>query len=224
MTNTSEEPIRLDASARKKRCSLPISKKTLLEGPSPIPSSFLFALAERRSAERFSPIPMNDLATWLYYSASIQSVHSDDPNRQRRFVGSFGALHPAHILLGNPDGQWHVYLPEEHALGELRVEAEIASQLRGRAIQHFSSSEATLVALICDLDLVDHYYTNASGLISRDAGVLLGHAALVAAALGTAFRILGSSGTPFLEHLVCNLPFKGMATGLAWIGAKVEIT
>lgn len=40
-----------------------------------------------------------------------------------------------------------------------------------------------------DEDLVANYYENADGLILRDAGALLGHAALVT--LGLAFRILG---------------------------------
>ena len=52
----------------------------------------------------------------------------------------------------------------------------------------------------------------------RDGGVLFGHAALVAAALGLGFRILGSTGTPLLERLVRGLPFRPVATGLAWVG------
>jgi hypothetical protein len=224
MTSTDEGPIRLDGSVWKKRCPLPLVHKIPLAKPSPIPTSFLLALAHRRSAEKFSPIPLNDLATWLYYCASIQSVHVGDPNRQRRFVGSFGALHPAHILLGSPDGRWCAYVPEDHALGDVLVDADAASQLRTESMQLFSSTEATLIALISDGDLVANYYENASGLILRDAGVLLGHAALVAAALGLAFRILGSSGTPSLEHVVRNLPFRPVASGLAWIGGIGQLT
>ena len=224
MTITDEEAIRLDGSARTKRLPLPVIHKTPLPRPSSIPTSFLLALAERRSAEHFVPIPLGDLATWLYYCASVQSVHSDDPNRQRRFVASIGALHPAHIILGSPNGKWSAYLSEEHALGDLIVDAEAASQVRGKAMQLFGSSEATLVALISDRDLVGNYYANASALMLRDASILLGHAALVAAALGLAFRILGSSGTPSLENVVSNLPFQPMATGLAWIGKREEFT
>ncbi len=94
MTNTEAEPIRLDESARTKRRPLPVTRKIPLPKPSPIRTSFLLALAERRSAEQFVPIPLNDLATWLYYCASVQSVHSTDPNRQRRFVASFGVTCP----------------------------------------------------------------------------------------------------------------------------------
>jgi hypothetical protein len=91
-------------------------------------------------------------------------------------------------------------------------------------MQLFGSCEATLVALISDRDLVGSYYANASALILRDASVLLGHAALVAAALGLAFRILGSTGTSSLENVVSNLPFRPMASGLALIGKAEEFT
>lgn len=220
MTSTDDEPIRLEGSSRKKRRMPPFVKKLPLAKPSPISGSFVLALAHRRSADHFAPVAFDDLGTWLYYCASIQSVHVADPNRQRRFVGSFGALHPAYILLGSPDGRWCAYIPEEHALGELLVDADAVAQLRTRSMRLFSCPEATLVALISDADLVANYYANASGLILRDAGVLLGHAALVAAALGLAFRILGSRGAPSLERVVCDLPFRPIASGLAWIGGR----
>jgi hypothetical protein len=224
MTNTEPEPIRLDQSSPAKRRPLPITRKIPLPNPSPIPTSFRLALAERRSTEQFVRIPLNDLATWLYYCASVQSVHSDDPNRQQRFVASFGGLHPAHVVLGDPNGKWSTYLSEEHALGELVVDPDAASQVWNKAMQLFSAPEATLVTLISDRDLVANYYENASGLMLRDAGVLLGHSALVAAGLGLGFRILGSSGSSSLESIVYNLPFRPMATGLAWVGGKEQLT
>jgi len=164
-----------------------------------------------------------DLATWLYYTGSVQSVHAVDSNRQRRFVGSFGALHPAHILLGTPHSEWYAYLSEEHALGRLNVNADAAGELRRRAMQLFNAPEAILVALLSDEDLVANYYGNGSTLVLRDAGVLLGHAALVAAAIGIAFRILGFTGSTPLEQLVCDLPFRSKASGLAFVGSLADL-
>ena len=224
MANTEEEPTRLAKPGRTKRRPLPVVRKIALPEPFPLATSFILALAERRSAERFAPINLSDLATWLYYCSSVQSVHSDDRNRQQRFVGSFGALHPAHILLGNPDGKWFTYVSDEHVLGELIVDAEVAFELRDKAEQLFAAPEATLVSLISDTELAANYYEKASGLILRDAGVLLGHAALVAAALGIGFRILGSTGGTLLEKIVCDLPFRAMASGLAWIGGRKYVT
>src|SRR5271155_1639346 len=53
MANIEAEPIRLDQPARAKRCSLPVTCKFPLPKPYPIQTSFLLALAGRRSAEQF---------------------------------------------------------------------------------------------------------------------------------------------------------------------------
>jgi hypothetical protein len=219
MTNIDDEPTRLDLSVPQMRRLPLVGDKIPLPKPSPISSSFILALVQRRSAERFASISLTDLATWLYYVASVQSVHAVDSNRQKRFVGTFGALHPAHIMLGTPNSQWYIYLSGEHSLGRLCVNADAASELRKKAMQLFSAPDATLLALISDEDLVANYYKNASALILRDAGVLLGHAALVGAAVGVAFRILGITGSSVSERLVCGLPFKPRASGLALVGA-----
>ena len=92
-------------------------------------------------------------------------------------------------------------------------------QIRNRALQLFRAPEATLVALLSDFDLAANYYENVSSLVLRDAGVLFGHGALVAAAMGISFRILGSMrGT----EIVGGLPFRSVASGLAWIGGKED--
>jgi hypothetical protein len=220
MTNIEEEPSRLAEPRPTKRHCFPVIGKIALPEPGPIAASFILTLARRRSAEEFAAIQLPDLATWLYYCSSIQSVHSEDPNRQRRFVPSFGALHPAHVLLGEPSGKWFTYVSDEHALGEITVHTETALQVRNRALRLFKAPEATLVALVSDLDLTAGYYENVSGLILRDAGVLFGHGALVAAALGISFRILGSAGSSLI---VRELPFRGVASGLAWIGGRHEV-
>jgi hypothetical protein len=94
----------------------------------------------------------------------------------------------------------------------------MAADLSARARDCFRTEEGTLIVLLADADLVDHYYLNARSLMLREAGVLLGHGSLVAAALGLGFRILGASGTPLVERLVPDLLFRPAATGLAWIG------
>ena len=77
-----------------------------------------------------------------------------------------------------------------------------------------------VVCLLSDCDLADAYYENYGPLLLRDAGVLLGHAALVASAHNLAFRILGRTGTSTAETLIPNLQFRPMATGLALVGLK----
>jgi len=218
MESTEKEPIRLENPGPYQRAELPFVREVALPPPLQLRSSFFAALAERRSTGVFAPIAIQELATWLHYSASIQAVNSEDRNRQHRFVPSFGALHPTHIVLAGPDDIWSAYVPARHALGQLRVDAAMATRLRAIARDCFCTDEATLIVLLTDADLVDHYYLNAQSLILRDAGVLLGHGSLVAAASGLGFRILGACGTPFVERLVLDVAFRPAATGLAWIG------
>ena len=213
-----DEPIRVEAPGPYIRRQLPLYQETILPSPFQLRESVIAALANRRSAKIFTSISTGELATWLHYTTSVQAVNSEDPNRQRRYVASFGALHPAHIIVGGPNGSWKAYVPERHAIGELHVNSVTAAALRATAQQCFPTDDATLVALVGDFDLAAHYYLNPLSLMLRDAGVLFGHAALVASALGLGFRILGSTGSPLVESLVMDLPFRPVATGLAWIG------
>gem|GEM_PF-1618476 len=218
MEITEEEPIRLENPGPYQRSELPLIREMPLPRPQELRGSLFTALAKRRSAHAFTPIDIQELSTWLHYTASIQAINSEDRNRQQRFVASFGALHPTHIVLGGPDDNWTAYIPAKRVLGELRVDATTAASLQVRAREYFSTENATLIVLLSDADLVNHYYLHPRSLMLRDAGVLLGHGSLVAAALGLGFRILGGTGTPLVEKLVRDLPFRPAATGLAWIG------
>lgn len=219
MANTDREPARLDPKSPPGRRSLPIIQTIRLCEASRIPMPFDVVLGRRRSAEQFGAATFGDLSTWLYYVGAVQSVQVGDANRQRRFVSSFGALHPAHILIGMSDHTWYAYLPREHSMGQLSVDPQTAKELREKAMRFYNAETATVVALLCDIDLVANYYKNAGELILRDAGVLFGHAALVASAVGLPFRILGTTGSGELEALVCDLPFRAASVGLALVGA-----
>jgi hypothetical protein len=219
MATINPNPVRLLSPKPYNRLQLPVATELSLPAPNGITRSFLSAMLLRRSAEQFSIISSSALSTWLHFSGSIQSLNAIDPNRQKRYVASFGGLHPTQILLGNPDHSWAVYLPERHMLGRLHVQSSAAQALRESAERHHSAPNATLVLLISDEGLVSAYYDNARELIVRDAGVLLGHGSLVAASLGLAFRILGSCGSPWAEEMIVAAPFKLKAVGMAWLGA-----
>jgi len=87
----------------------------------------ILALAERRSRNGLlqSIWAISHLALLLF---PVQSVHSDD-EPTAAVVASFGALHRPHSF-GNPDGKWFTYVSDEHVLGELTVDADVAFQLR----------------------------------------------------------------------------------------------
>lgn len=221
MANTSEGPIRLNEVRPYKRPTLPMLRAVPLPPQLPISCSFDVALDRRRSADLFGPISPAELGTLLKFTAGLQATNLTDSNRQRRFVGSFGALHPAHILVGTRNNGWGVYLPESHALGILEVDAGASRLLRQEAEACCTGGSAVLLALLADVDLAESYYRNPHQLLLRDAGVLLGHASLVAAAINLSFRILGTVGGSNISTLISGLAFESMGTGLAWVGGSI---
>jgi hypothetical protein len=220
MKTTDGDPIRLDEPRPYRRPLFPRKTEIALPPPRAINVSMLRALLRRRSGEDFEPISDQALSNWLHFCFSIQSVNAEDSNRQRGYVGSFGALHATHILLGKPNHLWSVYLPETHSLGSLSVNLSAAKSLRELAVSHYISATGTLVVLLANIDLVSAYYEQFRELLQKDAGVQLGHASLVASGLDLSFRILGSNGSPWAQHLVPDVPFSTSAVGLAWIGGQ----
>ena len=89
----------------------------LLCGQSPCPPKpaltcpFDLALQRRRSAALSGPIAPGQLGTLLAFTAGLQGTNVTDSNRPRRYVGSFGALHPTHILIGTASHSRGAYLP-----------------------------------------------------------------------------------------------------------------
>jgi hypothetical protein len=61
-------------------------------------------------------------------------------------------LHPAHILLGSPNGSWNAYVPGRHLLGRLDIDPVNAAALRAKTQKLFQTEDATLVALLSDSD------------------------------------------------------------------------
>lgn len=218
MTSISEDPVRLDKARPYKRAALPIVREVPLPSTLQVTCSFELALRRRRSAELFGPVTAREIGTWLRFTAGLQATNLDDSNRQRRFVGSFGALHPAHIFIGTPTNVWSVYLPGRHALGVLEIDQRAASLVRNNAEECHPGRGAALIALLADLDLAESYYDNPLPLLLRDGGVLLGHASLVAAAIDLTFRILGTVGGKLVNSLVPGIAFRSVGTGLAWLG------
>lgn len=225
MASIREVPIRRDEALPYRRPRLPVLRAVPLPPPLAITCNFDSALRRRRSADGFGPLSSVELGLLLGFTAGLQATNLTDSNRQRRFAGSFGALHPAHILIGTTTNVWSVYLPDSHALGLLQVDSGAARLLRDEAEACHPGSGALLIALLADLDFAESYYLNPLQLLLRDGGVLLGHAALVAAAVDISFRILGTVGGNSVTALVPGLGFRSVGTGLAWLGsASIETT
>ena len=218
MASIDADPIPRTDRGAYRRLELSIAQEEALPEPAILEVSQDEVLSRRRSASRFGAIRLEELSTWLKFTCGLQARGVGDSNRQLRFVGSFGALHPSHVLLGDPDDSWATYIPERHSLGRINVDRGAARELRRRAEECHPGEYGTLIALVADLDLAESYYVQPAPLLLRDGGVILGHGSLVAAAIGIPFRILGVIGIGIIESLLLSAPFRCYGTGLAWIG------
>jgi hypothetical protein len=215
-----EDAIRRGHPGKYRRLSLPIVSSTPLPDAYPATGTFVDALNRRVSGDVFSPPTNQELSDFLNDVFCTRCINANDRNRQKRRVASMGALHPAHCLLHRRDNGWRVYVPEEHSLGQFRVNETNSNRLLKLVDEHLPGQRAAVICLLSDCDLAANYYENYVPLLFRDAGVLLGHAALVAAAHRLPFRILGRTGTKIAESLVKGLTFRPLATGLAVLGSK----
>jgi hypothetical protein len=216
-----EDAVRRGEPGKYQRLSLPILSSVGLPVARPATCSFATALSRRVSADFFAPPTNEELSDFLSDVFGIRFVDQSDRNRQKRCVASMGALHPAHCLLYLRHTGWHVYIPENHSLGQFPADEGSSSRLLALVDEHLPGQQADVMCLLSDCDLAANYYENYVPLLFRDAGVLMGHAALVAAAHGLSFRILGRTGTAVAESLVKGLGFRPLATGLALLGSKI---
>jgi hypothetical protein len=217
-----KDAIRRPQPGKYERQSLPILSSTPLPAPHRANCTFATALGKRVSADSFGTPTNEELSDFLNEVSRIRFVDRDDRNRQKRCVASMGALHPAHFLVYRSMTGWQVYVPEEHALGKLSINEANSKRLLDLVDEHLPGHQAAVISLLSDCDLAGNYYENYAPLLFRDAGVLMGHAALVASAHGLPFRILGRTGTDVAESLVRGVPFRPLATGLALLGSKAS--
>jgi hypothetical protein len=216
-----EDSIRRREPGKYERQSLPILSSTPLPAPHTAKCAFAAALEKRVSGDSFGSPTNEELSDFLNDVSGIRFVDRDDHNRQKRCVASMGALHPAHFLVYRPTTGWQVYVPEEHSLGHLAVNEANSRRLLDLVDEHLPGHQAAVICLLSDCDLAGNYYENYAPLLFRDAGVLMGHASLVASAHGLPFRILGRTGTDIAESLVRGVSFRLLATGLALLGSTV---
>lgn len=215
-----EDAVRRGQPGSYQRVQLPIRSSVALPTLSSSECTFAAALDSRVSGETFNQPTNVELSNFLGHVCGIRSIDRDDRNRQKRRVASMGALHPAHLLVYLRTMGWCVYEPAGHSLGLLAVREESSKQLLQLVDEHMPGHDAAVICLLSDYDLATNYYENCMPLLFRDAGVLMGHAALVAAAYGLSFRILGRTGTATTESLVIGVRFTPLATGLALLGSK----
>lgn len=188
-----------------------------LDTPTAFPDTcFADVVLTRRTRRQFGPISQADLSSFFWLSCRTQKNAESDsglPLAQRP-VPSAGALHPIHVLINQPsDSNWWRYDPDDHSLNAVE-RSDVLSELRFEADGLVEIGSGILLLLVAEPGKSFTKYEDATGLIWRDAGVLLGQFALVSEALGLNFCALGITGAPWASDLDESGRLAGVGLGV----------
>lgn len=184
-------------------------------------ASIAATLDTRHSQRIFAPIPEALLGALLWHAARTKESAPSPLGFQieHRPTPSAGAIHPIHLLIQlSAEGSWARYNPQEHSLDLLVKSDSLLQPLVDRSEQVVPRGGGHLILFVAEPGKTAAKYENPESLIWRDAGVLQGSLALVAAALGLNFCLLGITGNPWVTQLSDQGKLQGV--GVAILGAK----
>lgn len=192
----------------------------------PIPSkldkrNFFEVLESRRSKRVFGKIDMRQIADLLWFCCRIQENKHTELGFPLSLRGcpSAGAIHPIHVLVNLPgeDG-WLRYDPLEHALNTIPDSHANATSTRLAVNSVVAPEDGVVIMLLAEPGKTFSKYLEASSLIWRDAGVLLGYLSLLAQALKLSFCPLGITGEPWASQL--DKQGRLVGVGLSIVGSS----
>ena len=173
----------------------------------------------RRTQRLFGNLDRDQLGSFFWYSCRIAAIGSDSlgfPITQRP-APSAGAIHPIHVVVGDEHGGWSRYVPEDHALAEIEG-PERFEGLCQKVRQVLDPQFGTMLLFVAEPGKTFSKYDHATSLVWRDAGILIGHMALVAESLSLNFCPLGITGEPWISEL--NEQGKLVGVGVALLGSR----
>lgn len=176
-------------------------------------------IERRRSRKTFAPLKGNDLSELLRRSARTLATAPSALGfeLEQRPAPSAGAIHPIHVLLKLPDEvEWCRYDSRSHALIDCPGSGGLFEELSAEIETSLPSSSATKLLLVAEPGKTQAKYNDASSLVWRDAGALLGIMAVVAEALSLHYSPLGITGDPWVSRLGPDGVFAGV--GVAVVG------
>lgn len=182
--------------------------------------SFVEAVSRRRSRRSYKRLNIEALSELLWLSCHRQQLGDDGLGFpiERRPVASAGSIHPIHILLFDAsDRLFRRYCPTNHALVVVEGTSALVDGLRHAVNQVIPMGHGLAFAFVAEPGKTFAKYEEASSLVWRDAGVLLGHLHLVAEALGLNYCPLGITGEPWVGELGKKGDLVGV--GLALVGS-----
>ncbi len=181
---------------------------------------FLDVLHKRECRRKFSPASPARFGELLHLAHSAKSSYINDAGFEveQRNVISSGALHAIHILFNQPSQpNWYWYDPHTHSAIEVALPRSV---LADKARDFFNSSTAaTVIWYVADLDLISAKYDNPLSLVWRDAGAVQSVHSLISEHIGLAYCPLGISGMAEAALLSDERQLQGM--GLALVGDRI---
>lgn len=182
--------------------------------------TFVEVAQMRRSNRYFGEMTEGSLAELLWRTLKVKDSWLDQngDTLSRSGVPSAGSLNPIHLLqTNNRSAFWSRYNPANHSVTELSISKSF-NQIFESASQLVEIGDGTLLLLLAEPGKTECKYLNASSLVWRDAGILLGHLGLVAEALDLNFCCLGITGEPWASEFDLHNRLRGV--GLAVVGSR----
>lgn len=199
-----------------------------IKGRRPLPvcgeealASMESTLEARHSERAFAPVHETLLGALLWHAARTKETALSPLGFQieHRLTPSAGAIHPVHLVIQLQDEEgWARYSPQGHSLDLLATGDRFLQPLADHSEQLVPRSGGRLILFVAEPGMTAAKYENPESLIWRDAGILQGTLALVAAALGLNYCLLGITGNPWVTKLSDQGKLQGV--GVAILGAK----
>jgi SagB-type dehydrogenase family enzyme len=171
---------------------------------------------ERRTQRSFKPTTLGELSSLLWLTGRVQQTGGSQLGfpLTHRPCPSGGSIHPIHLVF-HLEEQTRLarYDPWRHELAVVPQSEQLASSMRSAATGLVADG-GTVVALVGEPGKTFAKYAEASSVIWRDAGVLLGYLALAAKALRMNFCPLGITGEPWAGQLDQQGRLVGVGMGI----------
>lgn len=184
----------------------------------------IFSTCMNRVTERiFNKTTRSDISTLLWHCfKTIQTRNEFDVLIKHKPIQSAGGRHPIDIIyISRNDNLWECFLYDDHAhaLCLLDTSQEAVASFVHEISLILDPQAGDIIWFISQDMKTSTKYTHSESLIWRDAGVALGHMALIAEALDLNFCPLGISGEQEIKELL-NIPPHLSAVGGCIIGKR----
>jgi len=183
-----------------------VSAKQLSPNPLRLQVNFFNVVERRRTRRIFRNVTERLLSSFLWWTAHTQKAERQYNGFivEYRPTPSAGGRHPIDLLLirkTHTGWQAWLYEPMTHRLLLLRLPSRARHRLVQEANKLIPIQRATIIWLVSQPARTTSKYLHGENLILRDAGVLIGHMALVAEALNLSYCPLGATGEPIISSL-----------------------